>query len=80
MSTRKGKLTVENEDGLEEFFDNISLIEETEKRKADEVLDKAEEIDWPVEIIFDLSDDTWQKFAERHPDEAKILENFVEEE
>lgn len=80
MSNRKGKLTVEDEQSMEQFFNNISLIEDEEKAKAEEVLDKAEEVDWPVDIIFDLTEETWQKFAEQHPDEAKILEQFVEEE
>lgn len=78
MGDVNGKLKVEDQESLDELFENLSLIQSEEIEKAEKVLEKAEEVDWPVEIIIDLEESTWNEYASNHPDEAKALENHLD--
>lgn len=74
----EGELYIEDRDSMEEFFDNTTLITEEEKEQAREVVEDADTVNWPVEIVFEIDDDTWEDFASNHPDEAKVIEQYLE--
>lgn len=74
----KGELYIEDRESMEEFFDNTTLITDEEKNQARKVVEDADTVNWPVEIVFEIEDDTWAEFASSHPDEAKIIEQYLE--
>lgn len=74
----KGELYIEDEESMEEFFSNTTLITEEEKAQARQVVEDADTVNWPVEIVFEIEDDTWAEFASNHPDEAKVIEQYLE--
>jgi hypothetical protein len=74
----KGELYIQDEESMEEFFNNMTLITEEEKDKAREVVEDADTVNWPIEIVFEIQDDTWSEFASKRPDEAKVIEQFLE--
>ena len=76
----KGELEVEDRESMEEFFENTSLVSEEEQEKTREVIEDADTIEWPIEIVFEIQDDTWQEYASKHPDEAAVIEDFLEQE
>lgn len=73
-----GELYIEDEDSMEEFFSNTTLITEEEKAQARQVVEDADTVNWPVEIVFEIAEDTWEDFASDHPDEAKVIEQYLE--
>lgn len=77
----KGQLQIENEESMKEFFENTSdlLITQEEKDRITEVVDEADTVSWPMEIVFEIQDDTWHDFASAHPDEAKVIESHLEQ-
>lgn len=74
----EGELYIEDRDSMEEFFSNTTLITEEEKEQARKVVEDADTVNWPVEIVFEIDDDTWEEFASDHPDEAKVIEQYLE--
>jgi len=74
----KGELYIEDRESMEEFFNNTTLITDEEKNQARKVVEDADTVNWPVEIVFEIEDDTWADFASKHPDEAKIIEQYLE--
>jgi len=74
----KGELYIQDEESMEEFFNNMTLITEEEKDKAREVVEDADTVNWPIEIVFEIQDDSWSEFASKRPDEAKVIEQFLE--
>ena len=74
----EGELYIEDEESMEEFFSNTTLITEEEKDQARQVVQDADTVNWPVEIVFEIDDDTWEEFASNNPDQAKIIEQYLE--
>jgi len=76
----KGQLKIEDEESMKEFFANTSnaLITQEEKNRIAEVVEEADTVSWPMEIVFEIQDDTWTEFSNRHPDEAKVIENHLD--
>jgi len=77
----KGKLKIEDEESMTEFFANTSdaLITQDEKNRIAEVVQEADTVSWPMEIVFEIQEDTWEAFSNNHPDEAKVIENHLEQ-
>lgn len=77
----KGEVRIEDEESLYEFFDSTSemLITDEEKEKIRTVVDEADTVSWPMEFMFEIEDDKWSEFASRHPDEAKVMEQVLEQ-
>lgn len=77
----KGQLEIQDEDSMEEFFESTSnaLITQDEKNRIREVVEEADTVSWPMEIVFEIQDDTWRTFSEHHPDEAKVIEEHLEQ-
>lgn len=75
-----GELYIEDKESMEEFFNNTSLITEEEKEQARNVVEDADTVNWPVEIVFEIEDETWEEFSSEHPDEAKVIEQYLENE
>lgn len=73
----QGELEVEDRESLEEFFNNTSLVSDEEREKTRQVLDDADTIEWPIEIVLEIQDDTWSEYAEKHPDEAAVIEPML---
>lgn len=76
----QGELEVEDRESLEDFFDNTSLVSDEEQEKTRKVIDEADTIEWPIEIVFEIQDDTWAEYAEEHPDEASVIEPMLKNE
>lgn len=74
----EGELYIDDRDSMEEFFENTTLITEEEKEQARQVVEDADTVNWPVELVFEIEDETWEDYASEHPDEAKILEQHLE--
>ena len=74
----EGELYIEDRESMEEFFSNTTLITEEEKEQARKVVEDADTVNWPVEIVFEIDDDTWEEFASKHPDEAKVIEQYLD--
>ena len=74
----KGELYIEDRESMEEFFNNTTLITDEEKEQARKVVEDADTVNWPVEIVFEIDDDTWEDFASEHPDEAKVIEQYLD--
>jgi L-aminopeptidase/D-esterase-like protein len=76
----KGQLKIESEEAMSEFFDSTSdaLITQEEKDRISEVVEEADTVSWPMEIVFEIQDTTWEEFSNNHPDEAKVIENHLE--
>lgn len=76
----KGKLKIEDEQSMNEFFANTSnaLMDQDEKDKIASVVTDADTVSWPMEIVFEIQEDTWTQFSNNHPDEAKVIENHLE--
>jgi len=77
----KGQLEIEDEKSMESFFENTSdmLITAEEKERITEVVEEADTVSWPMEIVFEIQEDTWEDFASKHPDEATIIEQHLEQ-
>lgn len=74
----QGELKIEDGDAMEEFFENFHLVSEDEKEKAWEVVEEADVVHWPAEIVFEVPDEKWEEYAREHPDEAKVVEQWLE--
>jgi len=76
----EGKLQIENEEAMEEFFNNISteLITEKEANKVREVVEEADTVSWPMQFVFEIEDDTWEEFSRENPSDAKVIEQHLE--
>ena len=76
----KGQLKIESEEAMSEFFDSTSnaLITQEEKDRISEVVGEADTVSWPMEIVFEIQDTTWDEFSNNHPDEAKVIEQHLD--
>lgn len=76
----KGQLKIESEEAMNAFFENTSeaIITQEEKDRIKEVVEEADTVSWPMEIVFEIQDDTWEEVSNSHPDEAKVLEQHLE--
>ena len=59
----KGELYIESRESMEDFFGTSELLTAEEKDKARKVVDEADTVNWPVEIVFEIEEDTWEEFA-----------------
>jgi hypothetical protein len=65
---------------MHDFFGSTSnaLLTQEEKDRITEVVEEADTVSWPMEIVLEIQDDTWQEFSNNHPDEAKVIEQQLE--
>jgi len=73
-----GELYIEDRESMEEFFSNTTLITDEEKQQARQVVEDADTVNWPVEVVFEIEDETWEEFSSNHPDEAKVIEQHLD--
>lgn len=75
-----GELYLKDEESMTEFFESTSLVTDEERQKAEEVIEDTENVNWPIEIVFEIEEDSWEEWASKHPDEAKAIEPHLDPE
>lgn len=70
----KGELTIEDAESMTAFFENTTLVSEEEQAKAEKVIEESDQVNWPIEVVLEIEEDTWEEWASKHPDEAKAIE------